>query len=180
MNILYISGSPRKSSNTDYLLEYMRHRTQGEMVKLVEYTIAPCRACWACLKTDACVLEDDMEAVLIPKLLAADALVVGSPVFFNNVTAQVKAFIDRTWPLRGALTNKIGAAVVVGRKYGAESAITAMNAFFLKHEMLIANRGVSGLAFRSGEIRHDTEALESAAKLADRLLELGSLLEVKG
>ena len=180
MNILYISGSPRKSSNTDYLLEYLRHQAQGELVKLVEYTIAPCQACWACLKTDTCVLEDDMETILVPKLLAADALVVGSPVYFNNVTAQLKAFIDRTWALRGALTNKIGAAVVVGRKYGAESAITAINAFFLKHEMLIANRGISGLAFRSGEIRHDAEALESATKLAGRLLELGALLEAKG
>lgn len=180
MNILYISGSPRKNSNTDYLLASMRAQTGGEFVKLTDYTIAPCQACWACLKTDACVLEDDMEAILVPKLLAADALVVGSPVFFNNVTAQVKTFIDRTWPLRGALTNKIGAAVVVGRKYGAESAITAINAFFLKHEMLIANRGISGLAFRSGEIRHDAEALESATKLAGRLLELGALLETKG
>jgi multimeric flavodoxin WrbA len=117
-----------------------------------------------------------MTTILTPKLLAADAVVLGSPVYFNNVTAQLKAFMDRTWAIKGALTNKIGAAVVVGRRYGAESAITAMNAFFLKHEMLIANRGVSGIAFQSEEIQEDDEALESATRLASRLLALGDRL----
>ena len=64
---------------------------------------------------------------------------------------------------------------MVGRRDGAESAITAIQAFFLKHEMLPANRGVHGRAFATGEIADDPEAIESARKLGERLIELGAL-----
>ncbi|RLC65139.1 MAG: flavodoxin family protein [Chloroflexi bacterium] len=176
MNVLYVSGSPRKDSNTDYLLELMLSLTGGQFVKLTDYQIEPCRSCWACRRRDECMVDDDMSRVLIPMLFAADAMVLGSPVYFNNVSAQLKAFIDRTWSIKGKLRNKIGGAVVVGRRYGAESAVTAINAFFLKHEMLPANRGVSGIAFASGDVQQDREAVEAAKRLAERIIELGDLL----
>ncbi len=110
-----------------------------------------------------------MTAQIIPKLLASDMIIIGSPVFFNNVTADVKAFMDRTWCLREQLRDKIGAAVVVGRRYGAESAITAINSFFVKHEMIIAHRGVTGMAFQKGEIKNDSEAITATEQLALRL-----------
>jgi hypothetical protein len=66
----------------------------------------------------------------------------------------------------------VGAAVVVGRRYGAEGAITALNAFFLKHGMIVANRGVSGIAFEPGEIRRDLESVEAAKQLGGRILDL--------
>lgn len=172
MTILYISGSPRRHSNTDDLLNSIMDQTGGEFIKLTNYTIEPCRSCWACLKKHACILDDDMSKTIIPKVLAADALILGSPVFFNNVTAQMKSFIDRTWSIRGQLKDKIGAAVVVGRHYGAEGAVTAINAFFLKHQMIVANRGISGIAFEPGDIRKDTESIKAVAKLAPRILEL--------
>ena len=176
MRVIYVSGSPRSKSNTDWLLNRMLAATGGEFLKLSDYDIQPCRSCWACRQTQACAIDDDMTSTMIPKLLEARAVVVGSPVYFNNVTAQLKAFIDRTWSVRGQLRNRIGGAVVVGRRYGAEGAITALNAFFLKHEMLVANRGVSAIAFRSGEASQDTESVEAAEKLAARILELGAAL----
>jgi len=174
MNILYISGSPRKRSNTDYLLKFTLNQTGGEFIKLTDYTIAPCRSCWACLKSTSCVISDDMSTVIIPRLMVADAIVIGTPVYFNNVTAQLKCFIDRTWSIRGKLKNKIGAAIVVGRRYGAEGAITAVHAFFLKHEMIVANRGISAIGFQSGDVRDDAESLKAATRLASRILELGT------
>ena len=123
-----------------------------------------------------CVIDDDMSNVLLPAILDSDAIVLGSPVYFNNVSAQLKAFVDRTWCIRGKLRNKIRGAVVVGRRYGAESAITALQAFFLKHEMIPANRGVSGVAFAEGEIERDLDALEAAEGLGKRILELGEML----
>jgi len=177
MTILYISGSPRQRSNTDYLLSSIMAQTGGEFIKLTDYDIKPCKSCWACLKMSTCVLNDDMTTTIIPKIVEADAIVLGSPVFFNNVTAQMKSFIDRTWSVRGLLKNKIGAAVVVGRHYGAEGAITAINAFFLKHQMIIANRGISGIAFEPARIKEDTESINAAAKLGTRILELITALE---
>lgn len=179
MQVLYISGSPRKKSNTDYLLKSMLSLTGGEFVKITDYKVEPCLSCWACLKSGKCAIEDDMKHTLIPMLLKADALVMGTPVYFNNVSAQMKAFIDRTWSIKGKLRNKIGGAVVVGRGDGAESAITAIHAFFLKHEMIPANRGVNGRAFAQGKIREDNEAIEAALRMAERMIELGAFLMPK-
>jgi multimeric flavodoxin WrbA len=180
MNILCISGSPRKDSNTDYLLKSILNETGGSIIKLADHVIEPCNSCWACRKSGVCVLQDDMEEIIIPRIMKADVVVLGSPVYFNNVSAQMKAFIDRTWSIRGKLRNKIGASVVVGRKYGSEGAIMAINAFFLKHEMLVANRGICGIAFKSGDIEGDAEAQEATVTLADRLLELGTLRDNAG
>ena len=177
MTILYISGSPRQRSNTDYLLSSIMAQTGGEFIKLTDYDIKPCKSCWACLRMGTCVLNDDMTTTIMPKIVEADAIVLGSPVFFNNVTAQMKSFIDRTWSVRGQLKDKIGAAVVVGRRYGAEGAITAINAFFLKHQMIIANRGISGIAFEPESIKGDAESVNAAAELGSRILELSAALE---
>ena len=117
-----------------------------------------------------------MSKIFIPLLLRSDGIVMGSPVYFNNVTAQLKAFMDRTWCMREKLRNKIGGAVVVGRRYGLENAITAINAFFLKHEIIPANRGVCGIGFDEGEITKDKEAIRSAKKLGERIKELGEIL----
>ena len=175
MNVIYISGSPRKNSNTDYLLGVGLSVTGGQFVKLADYRIEPCKSCWACQKQGGCVVDDDMSNILIPMLLKCDVMVLGSPVYFNNVSAQLKAFMDRTWCIRGQLRNKIGGAITVGRKYGIESVITAINAFFLKHEMIPANRGVCGIAFEKEEIVKDEEAVESAKKLGKRIKELGGI-----
>ncbi len=172
MRTLYISGSPRRNGNTDLLLQKVRDVTDGEFLKLTDFEIGPCDSCWICRGQEGCVIDDDMTDMIIPKLIDADALVVGTPVYFNNVSSQLKAFIDRTWSIKGKLRNKIGGTIVVGRKYGHESAITAINAFFLKHEMIVANRGVSGIAFEKGAIIKDEEAVNAAERLGKRINEI--------
>ena len=180
MKVLYISGSPRKNSNTDYLLKETLSVIGGEFLKIADYHVEPCRSCWTCLKSGKCAIDDDMSHQLIPRLLTAEIMVLGTPVYFNNVSGQLKIFMDRTWCIKGQLRNRIGGAVVVGRRDGAESAITAIQAFFLKHEMIPANRGVHGRAFAVGEIADDPEAIESARKLGARLIELEALLGFRG
>lgn len=176
MKILYISGSPRKNGNTDYLLQKVKGVTDGEFLKLTDYEIKPCESCWACRGQEGCVIDDDMTDKIIPKLMDADALVIGTPVYFNNVSSQLKTFIDRTWSIKGKLRNKIGGTVVVGRKYGHESAITAINSFFLKHGMIVANRGVSGIAFEKESITKDKEAVKAAERLGKRINEIHSII----
>jgi multimeric flavodoxin WrbA len=178
MKVLYLSGSPRKNSNTDYLLKEALAVTGGQLLKINDYRVAPCHSCWTCLKSGKCAIDDDMSQKLVPMLLKVDIIALGTPVYFNNVSAQLKAFMDRTWCVKGKLRNKIGGAIVVGRGDGAESAITAIHAFFLKHEMIPANRGVHGIAFGENEITQDPEALESAKRLGERFIELGAMLGV--
>jgi len=175
MRVVCISGSPRADGNTDHLLKALRAELDGEFIRLADHRIGHCKACWKCRELGQCAIDDDMTGRIFPLLLKSDAIVLGSPIFFNNVSADMKAFMDRTWCLRGELRNKIGGAIVVGRRYGAEGAITAINSFFLKHDMIVANRGITGLAFEKGEIAHDAEAIRSALRLAERINELLSI-----
>jgi len=173
--VIAVSGSPRRGGNTDLLLAEVLAVCGGELVRICDLDVAPCTSCWCCLQQERCVLNDDMTA-LTARLLSARAILLGTPVYFNNVSAQLKAFMDRTWALRGKLSDKIGAAVVVGRGYGSEGALTAINSFFLKHEMIVAQRGVSGEAFDAGTALQDRRAVEDCAKLGGRIAHLLSIL----
>lgn len=105
-------------------------------------------------------------------LFEAKAIIIVSPVYFNNVTAQLKAFMDRTWCIKGKLKNKVGGVVVVGRRYGHESAINAIISFMLKHEMVLGMRGVVVIGYEEGEAMNDEEGLKDVKKLAKRIVEL--------
>jgi len=94
MKIVYIPGSPRKHSNTDYLLKLTSTITGGQFVKLSDYQIEPCKACWTCQKLSRCAIDDEMSNIIIPMLLDSEGIVLGSPVYFNCVSAQLKAFMD--------------------------------------------------------------------------------------
>ncbi|HHO47547.1 MAG TPA: flavodoxin family protein [Desulfobacteraceae bacterium] len=99
MKILVINGSPRKNGNTEILVNSMIEGARGsgaeiEVIRLAEYAIQPCVGCGGCDKTDRCVIEDDMQK-LYDLIDGADRLVIASPIYFYNVTAQTKAFIDR-------------------------------------------------------------------------------------
>jgi len=176
MDVLYLSGSPRRGGNTERLLAMMQEALPGEMLRVMDYEIGPCRSCCACLDRGRCVIEDGFTREILPRMIECDVLIIGCPVYFNNVPSQTKALMDRTWAYRTELRNTIAGAVVVGRRYGGESAITALHSFYLKHEMIPANRGVYGLAYDAGEIEHDTEAIEAARHLAERIVELDRLL----
>ena len=95
VNIVYISGSPRKHSNTDYLLKLTLSITGGQFVKLSDYQIELCKACWTCQKLSRCTIDDEMNNIIIPMLLDSEGIVLGSSVYFNCVSAQLKAFMDR-------------------------------------------------------------------------------------
>jgi len=151
------------------LLKQAKEITGGDFLQLSDYDIKYCGECWSCLRTDKCSLPDDMTNVLIPKLLEADAIILGTPVFFNNVSARLKNFIDRTWCIKRGLRDKIGGIIVVGRAYGHQGAIDAITSFYLKHEIIPANRGVSGFGYEYGDILQDPEAVKGTENLVKRI-----------
>ena len=182
LRVLGICGSPRAGGNTDLLLDVTLHKFEElnantEKLVLKNYEIKPCTSCRYCINAGCCCIDDDMTNIIIPKLLAADVIVIASPVYFNNVSAYVKIFMDRTWCIRGKLRNKIGGGIVVGRGYGLELALTAIHSFMLKHEMILGHRGVSGIAYEHGEVRKDSRAIADAEKLAIRLNEIAQALK---
>lgn len=172
-----ICGSPRAGGNTEILLdialnEFDETRFETDKVRLCECVLKPCSSCGYCIDNQECCIEDDMTSTIIPRLIDSDVIIVASPVYFNNVSGQLKVFIDRTWCIRGRLKDKIGGGIVVGRGYGLESALTAIHAFMIKHEMMLGHRGVSGTAYWKGEVMKDEKAMKDAKSLARRLSEL--------
>ena len=100
MNILILSGSPRKGGNTDLLVEaFVKGASQKHNVEVVsvhDYKVNPCMGCNACFKSESntCVQKDDM-ALIYEKAAVADMLVIASPVYFYGLSAQLKSIIDR-------------------------------------------------------------------------------------
>ena len=95
MNILILSGSPRKSGNTELLVEAFakgaERQHQVEVVSVRDVKVNPCVGCNACFKSDGiCAQKDDM-AVIYEKMSQADMLVIASPVYFYGLSAQLKA-----------------------------------------------------------------------------------------
>lgn len=103
MNALVFLGSPRKKGNSEILtlalLEGVRQAGGSpEIIRLCDLKISPCISCGGCDKTGKCVVEDDMTP-LYEKIISTDKIIVSSPIFFYGVTAQTKAFVDRTQAL---------------------------------------------------------------------------------
>ena len=103
MDVLVFIGSPRKKGNSEILTNaFVEGVKQAggtpEIIRLCDLKISPCISCGGCDKTGKCVVEDDMTP-LYEKIITVDKIVVSSPIYFYGVTAQTKAFIDRTQAL---------------------------------------------------------------------------------
>ncbi len=108
MKVLGIMGSPRIKGNTDLLLDEALKGAQSqgaevEKITVANLKIAPCREIYACLKDGNCAIRDDMDGIYL-KILAADAVIIASPIFFYTVSAQL---MPLNQPLPGALVEKI-------------------------------------------------------------------------
>ena len=105
MFMLGLQGSPRKKGNTQFLLntfmnEAEKSGVRTHVVKVAEKNIIPCKGCGFCEKNGHCITQDDdMTCEIYPLLREADVIVAASPIYFYNVTAQLKALIDRSQTL---------------------------------------------------------------------------------
>lgn len=98
--ILILSSSPRKGSNSDALCEQFKQgaeaaQHQVEKVVLKEKKIGYCTGCYACKGNGRCAQKDDM-APILESMIAADAIVLATPVYFYTMCAQMKTVLDRT------------------------------------------------------------------------------------
>ncbi|MFO8101277.1 MAG: flavodoxin family protein [Dehalococcoidia bacterium] len=167
MKILAIIGSPRKNGNTEILINEAMEGAKGagaktEILNIGEMDIGPCRGCAFCLEGGECSISDDMQHIY-PKLLEADGIFIGTPVYFWNVSAQVKILIDRTYHLmvHRKLRGKVGGIAVVANRAGCGNAYSSLNDYFALMRMTLAG-GVIGYADEPGDIRGDSEAMSQA------------------
>lgn len=191
--IVGISGSPRKKGNTGLMVQKAlegARRVKGvhtELLDLSTMDIQNCLGCEACRrKGSLCVtIKDDMEKIY-PKLISCSALIIGSPVYFGDVTGLVKAFMDRTTCLGGTPSKelqysmkwKVGGAIAVGgtRHGGQEFTLKTIHNFFLIHGMVVVSGipslgywGAAGWALGKGDVLEDRVREISTTEICEDL-----------
>lgn len=162
VKVIGISGSPRKKGHTAVMVqEALKAASEIENVTTEYFTVAelnvkPCRSCSnkageLICATRKCIINDDMTNMLYEKLLEADGIIIGSPVYFGSISAQLKAILDRTINIKMRklwLRHKVGAAITVAahRHGGQEATIQAINSYFMINAMIIASDGPPSLS----------------------------------
>ena len=173
MNILILSGSPRKGGNTELLTETFAkgaaEHHHVEIVSVRNYKVNPCLGCNVCFKneTHTCAQKDDI-AIIYEKMHQADMLVIASPVYFYGISAQLKAIIDRFHnPIRNSFNIQKMALLLVGAASLPElfdAILTEYNLclkfFNIEDAGKVLVRGVK----EKGDI-NNTDALNDAYKL---------------
>lgn len=124
-NVLVLSGSPRKSGNSDLLCDQLilgakEAGNKVEKIFISDKKIGYCTGCYACKSSGKCVQKDDM-ADILEKLIKADVIVMATPVYFYTLDAQMKTLIDRTVARYTEINNKefyfIATAAVNGKAF---------------------------------------------------------------
>lgn len=179
MKVVAFNGSPRKDGNTSTLInqvlrELDRDGVETEVVQLADREIRGCIACYKCFENldERCAVKKDAANECIEKMTKAQGIILGSPVYFQDVTAEMKALIDRAGFVglaNGRLyRNKVGATVACYRRSGGMSTIESMNHLFLSNDIIIAGR-VLGVARDKGDMEKDEEGLQIATTLGQRM-----------
>lgn len=190
MKVLAINGSARKDGNTAILIhtvfeELQKEGIETEMVQLSGTLIAPCQACWACGGQKNCVHPNDPFQGLFEKMLRADGILLGSPVYTANISANMQAFLERASVVADMnrdetlLQHKVGAAVVAARRGGALNALDAMHHFFMLQTMFIVGSSYWPMAYGRlpGEVQKDEEGLTTMKVLGQNMAYLLKRLE---
>ena len=175
MQILGISGSPRRGGNTEIIIHEALRTAEAEgaevaFICLSDYQLTPCTACRTCFETKQCTIQDEAET-LYQHILNVDGLILGSPSYFQGITAQMKTFIDRIGYLhiargRTDFEGKVGAAIAVARRSGLAATWSQMSMFLTACRMIISSGGrVFAVGRLKGEVTDDTEGIETARHL---------------
>jgi len=176
MKVLGIVCSPRKGGNTEVLVQEALAGAQDrgaetELLTIWDKDINPCDGCLSCEKTGKCHIKDDVQDIYL-KLLEADGIVWGTPVYFFSATAQAKMLIDRSYALyqKGSgLTNKVSGVISVGASLGNAGVWNLFTTFFSVHHMLSTDF-VYGYARNKGDVRKDRHAMKASRELGRQIV----------
>jgi len=178
MYVVAFNGSARKDGNTALLLRHVFAELENEgirteLVQLSGKRIRGCTACYQCFKNldRRCAVKGDAVNGCIEKMLAADGILLGSPTYFADVSAEMKALIERAGMVGRAngdmYRRKAGASVVAVRRGGAIHAFDTMNHFFLIGQMIIpgASYWNIGVGREIGDVEGDEEGVKTMRAL---------------
>ncbi len=173
LKVIAFNGSARKNGNTVILInavfrELTKAGIDTELIQLAGKNIAGCNVCGKCKKNKnlRCSQDKDDLNLYINKMVEADGIILASPVYFANLTPQIKCLIDRAGMVTrandNALARKAGASIAVARRGGADHVFNSLNHFFFISEMIVpgSNYWNYGFGKKSGDVLDDKEGIE--------------------
>jgi len=182
MKVVAFNGSPRKGGNTEFLLstvcgELNREGIETEIIQIGGKRLHGCTACMKCIENQdkRCVIENDPVNEWIEKMIEADAIIIGSPTYFADVSTEVKALIDRAGYVSlvngSLLSRKPGAAVIAVRRAGAIHAFDTINHFFGINGMITVGSSYwnVGIGREPGEVEKDGEGIATMKNLGSNM-----------
>ena len=178
MKVIAFNGSARKDGNTAILVrtvltELEQAGIECEFIQLAGRKLSGCIACYKCfeLMDRKCVIENDNVNEYIGKMLEADGIILASPVYYADLTAGIKALIERSGMVARAngelLRRKVGAAMVAVRRGGAIHAFDSINHWFQINEMIVVGSSYwnIGIGLDIGDVEGDAEGVETMRTL---------------
>ena len=182
MKVFAINGSARKNGNTALLIghvfaELEKSGIECEMVQLAGHSIRGCTACNKCRdRMDRkCANTSDLVNSLIEKMAEADGIILASPVYYSDITPELKAVIDRSGRVAGAngglFKRKVGSAVMAVRRGGALHAMDSIHHYMHLCQMIIpgASYWNFGIGRDIGDVESDTEGLQNMKVIGENM-----------
>jgi len=185
MKVVGINGSPHKNGNTALLVQavFGELEKKGIETEIVNIALKPVRGCAGCMKcyknqNRRCAFDDDVINEAIRKMAEADGFILGSPTYFTDVTAEMKALLDRAGMVSlangGIFKYKAGGCVVAVRRGGAIHAFDTMNHFLHYMQMFLVGASYwnMGYGFGAGEVQEDKEGMANMKTLGRNMAHL--------
>ena len=182
MKVVAFNGSARRDGNTAILTrrvleELEKEGIETEMVQLAGERIRGCTACRGCVANQdgRCTIDDDVVNECIARMIEADGIILASPTYFADVSAEMKALIDRAGFVArangGLFRRKVGAAVVAVRRAGAIHAFDSINHLFFISEMIVPGSSYWNLGFGYApeDVEADAEGMETMRVLGSNM-----------
>ncbi len=177
--VLLVNGSPRADGNTFYCLkeietQLQKHGVASEIIQIGRTPVRMCINCDGCRQNGGagCVFDDDAFAVIAQKMKDADALVVGTPVYYGQPNGGILSLMQRLFYSAGHLVqDKPAAALAVCRRGGATATLQTMNMMFEMMNMPVVTSQYWNIAYGAGkgEVKLDTEGMQTMRTLADNM-----------
>jgi len=183
MKVLAINGSARQNGNTALLINHVFSALQAEgieteLVQLGGQAIRGCGVCNTCIKlrNRRCSISNDPVNDIIARMAEADGIILGSPVYFTDVTPELKALIDRSGRVAGAngqlFKRKVGAGVIAVRRGGATHALDTIYHFLHITQMIIPGAPYwnFGIGRDIGDVEKDEEGVANMKGLGENMV----------
>jgi len=179
LKLLAIVGSPRLKGNTNYLVdqaleEAARLGADTDKIVLSQYEVNPCLGHDDCASFESCLQKDDAGWIL-DKFREADGVILATPVYYYNVSAQMKAFIDRNYFLYKhdqKYKARVVGIIIVAEQIGIEDTLHTLRQF--TDDFDVNENGIfiiTGYANKLGDAKNNLPLVEDARKLGRQMAE---------